>query len=87
MRSIGLMLVVGTLAAPVSAQQAARTPPPAEMKGQPSPQGFSVVLVLGDLNSGANADGVPAAARKASSAACKPDGWEPSSSGGRSEAA
>ena len=65
MRSIGLMLVVGTLAAPVSAQQAARTPPPAEMKGQPSPQGFSVVLVLGDLNSGANADGVPAAARKA----------------------
>ena len=66
MKSIGTMFVVAMLAAPVAAQQAARTPPPGDMKGQPSPQGFSVVLVLGDLNSGSNADAtVPPAARKA----------------------
>jgi hypothetical protein len=68
MRSIRMTsLLILMAAAPVAAQQAARTPaPPAEMKGQPSPQGFSVVLVLGALNSGSNADAsVPPAARKA----------------------
>jgi hypothetical protein len=46
----------------------ARTPlpPAAEMKGQPLSQGFSVVLVLGDLTGSASADAnVPPAARKA----------------------
>ena len=77
MRSIGTMFVIAmlALAAPVAGQQTpqaaqASTPrvatPPPEMKGQPSPQGFSVVLVLGDLNAGSNADAsVPPAARKA----------------------
>jgi len=81
MRSIGTLIVLGVLAAPAAAQSArtpvpasgqttqpARTspPPPAEMKGQPAPQGFSVVLVLGDLTGNSNADAnVPPAARKA----------------------
>jgi hypothetical protein len=43
---------------------AARTPTPDE-KGQPMPQGFSVVLVLGDNQLPSMADNVPAAARKA----------------------
>jgi hypothetical protein len=34
-------------------------------QGRLSPQGFSVVLVLGDLQGGATSDNVPAAARKA----------------------
>lgn len=41
-----------------------RTPSPDE-KGQPMPQGFSVVLVLGDNQLTSMADNVPAAARKA----------------------
>jgi hypothetical protein len=50
---------------PQVVQPRVATTPPAEMKG-PSPQGFSVVLVLGDLNTGSSADAnVPPAARKA----------------------
>jgi hypothetical protein len=50
--------------------QTASTPPaalrvPPEAKGQPSPQGFSVVLVLGDNQMATTAENVPAAARKA----------------------
>jgi hypothetical protein len=44
--------------------QVARTPPP-DLKGQDSPQGFSVVLVLGDSQSSTTADTVPPAARRA----------------------
>ena len=46
------------------AQPAAAKPSPDE-KGQPAPQGFSVVLVLGDMQSGSTSDNVPPAARKA----------------------
>src|SRR5437763_10185527 len=71
MKSTGMMIVFAMLAVPAAAQQLApvprsATPPPPDMKGQSSPQGFSVVLVLGDLNGGSNADAsVPPAARKA----------------------
>ncbi len=57
--------------APAAAQTTApvagaATPSPAETRGQPAPQGFSVVLVLGDLNAGSSADAsVPPAARRA----------------------
>ena len=75
MKSIATLVALATLAAPAAAQQlepraaqpiqrTERTPPPAEMKGQALVQGFSVVLVLGDLNGGAAGD-VPPAARKA----------------------
>lgn len=75
MKSIATLFVLAALATPAAAQQFApqaaqsvqrteRTPPPAEMKGQALVQGFSVVLVLGDLNGGAAGD-VPPAARKA----------------------
>src|SRR5882724_8462107 len=64
-RTLSLLILMA--AAPAAAQQSARTPAPAaEMKGLPAPQGFSVVLVLGDLNRSDNADAnVPPAARKA----------------------
>jgi len=82
MKSTGIVFVLATMmmagssmaqqAAPASAtvvaqQTPQRTPAPAaEMKGRPAPQGFSVVLVLGDLTGSANADpNVPPAARKA----------------------
>lgn len=81
MRSIATTVVFGMLASTAAAQQGraptpavapqgppARTPPPpaAEIKGQPQSQGFSVVLVLGDLTGSASADAnVPPAARKA----------------------
>ncbi|HMD34985.1 MAG TPA: hypothetical protein VKH42_08460 [Vicinamibacterales bacterium] len=79
MKSIGPVFMLATLMtagsagaqqtsvaqAPVAATPRIATPAP-EMKGQPMPQGFSVVLVLGDLTGGSNADAsVPAAARKA----------------------
>src|SRR5258708_2398702 len=61
-----LPFAVSAAAQPTAPVARAATPPPAEMKGQPSPQGCSVVLVLGDLSGGSNADAsVPPAARKA----------------------
>jgi hypothetical protein len=54
---------VATLANGASAQTA--TTPTPEAKRQPSPQGFSVVLVLGDGQSTTVAENVPQAARKA----------------------
>ena len=66
MRSIGMLILLGMLALPAAAQQSRTPAPPAEMKGQAAPQGFSVVLVLGDLAGSSNADAnVPPAARKA----------------------
>jgi len=65
MKTIATLCVFGLLAAaPASAQApVARTPQPPDMR-RPSPQGFSVVLVLGDLNGNSSGD-VPPAARKA----------------------
>src|SRR5204863_1674506 len=78
MKSIGFVftLAMVTMAGTAGAQQTSVPQPPAatpriatrapDMKGQPMPQGFRVVLVLGDLTGGSNADAsVPAAARKA----------------------
>ncbi|HYM26193.1 MAG TPA: hypothetical protein VEU08_23410 [Vicinamibacterales bacterium] len=64
MKTIAAWCVMGMLGASAAAQPVARTPGPPDMKGQPQPQGFSVVLVLGDLSSGSTGD-VPPAARKA----------------------
>lgn len=65
MKSIAVVFAIGVLGAAPAAAQQARTPAP-EMRSLSAPQGFSVVLVLGDLNSGSNADAsVPPAARKA----------------------
>ena len=58
------IVLAGAWASAASAQPAS-TPVAPEMKGQPAPQGFSVVLVLGDMQSAATADNVPVAARKA----------------------
>jgi hypothetical protein len=52
------------LAEPVEARSGQAAPAP-EAKGQSAPQGFSVVLVLGDGQSTTVADNVPPAARKA----------------------
>jgi hypothetical protein len=53
------------LASAASAYAQTATTPPPEAKGQPAPQGFSVVLALGDSQSTTVAENVPAAARKA----------------------
>jgi len=53
------------LASAVSARAQTTTTPSPEAKGQPAPQGFSVVLVLGDGQSATVAENVPPAARKA----------------------
>jgi hypothetical protein len=53
------------LAEPVEARSGQATTPSPDAKGQPGPQGFSVVLVLGDGQSTTVADNVPGAARKA----------------------
>ena len=69
-RSIAVVVCVWLTAAAAAAQPATtprvapRMPRPEE-KGQPVPQGFSVVLVLGDNQLSAMGDNVPAAARKA----------------------
>jgi hypothetical protein len=53
-------------AAPARASAPVRTVPPSQNTTAPLPvQGFSVVLVLGDLQSGPASDNVPPAARKA----------------------
>jgi hypothetical protein len=63
LRIVRVAVAWAALAASVSAQTV--TPPSAEVKGQPTPQGFSVVLVLGESQSTTIADNVPLAARKA----------------------
>lgn len=55
---------VSAVFATAASAQVARTPMP-DLKGQDSPQGFSVVLVLGDSQTSATADTVPPAARRA----------------------
>jgi hypothetical protein len=78
MQRLGLLAGLATVialagAAAVSAQPPASTKPPAEAISRPpvkvdeaSPQGYSVVLVLGDIQATSATDGnVPAAARKA----------------------
>jgi hypothetical protein len=55
--------VFAALAAAAEAQTAAKPSP--EALGQPAPQGFSVVLVLGDAQATTIAENVPTAARKA----------------------
>lgn len=66
LRSRSILAVAGVCAAMAvtASAQTARTLPP-DLKGQPSPQGFSVVLVLGDSQSATIAENVPQAARKA----------------------
>ena len=77
--SVGLALLVASAldnAVPALAQQpAVAVPVPAQSKpfpgggvvvtGSPAPQGFSVVLVLGEMQGNGATDSVPAAARKA----------------------
>lgn len=58
-------IVLACACASAASAQPASTPVAPDVKGQPAPQGFSVVLVLGDMQSAAIADNVPAAARKA----------------------
>jgi hypothetical protein len=52
-------------ASAASAQPATAIKPTPEGKGPAGPQGFSVVLVLGDMQSASTSDNVPPAARKA----------------------
>lgn len=63
--SVVVMLAVGVAIAspPVVSAQAAKGVP--VKPGSPTVQGFSVVLLLGDLQGGTTADNVPPAARKA----------------------
>lgn len=57
--------VLVSICVSTASAQPASTPSP-EAKGQPAPQGYSVVLVLGDMQSASSAaDNVPLAARKA----------------------
>jgi len=65
LRFIRFAVVGALVAAAASASAQTSTPPPPEAKGQPAPQGFSVVLVLGENQSASVADNVPPAARKA----------------------
>jgi hypothetical protein len=53
------------LAEPVEARSGQAAPPPPKAAEQPAPQGFSVVLVLGENQSASVAENVPPAARKA----------------------
>ena len=58
----------GNVVKPAGQTGSARAPqprPPVGFDASHAPQGFSVVLVLGDLQGGATSDNVPAAARKA----------------------
>lgn len=57
--------VLATACASAASAQPASTPVVPDLKGQPGPQGFSVVLVLGDMQSASASDTVPPAARKA----------------------
>jgi hypothetical protein len=65
LRFIRFAAVAALVVAAASASAQTATPPPPDAKGQPAPQGFSVVLVLGENQSASVADNVPPAARKA----------------------
>ena len=69
-RPVFLLFACAALAQPAVAQQDATAPPPTFQTPRapnagPAPQGFSVVLVLGDMDAATTPDNVPAAARKA----------------------
>jgi len=78
LRAACLAVVTGVVLCPAaaSAQQSESSPParggqrggrltPSERSNMPAPQGFSVVLVLGEMQAAGPADSVPPAARKA----------------------
>src|SRR5258708_12035491 len=56
-----MVMVLGALARAAASAQSAQSGTPKPM----APQGFSVVLLLGDMQGGSSQDNVPAAARKA----------------------
>lgn len=61
-----VVVILGVLlAAPVWAQSPGSAPVRAQSPGTSAFQGFSVVLVLGDVQEGATSDNIPAAARAA----------------------
>jgi len=63
-RAAALASICACLSLATASAQPASKPSPDE-KGLPGPQGFSVVLVLGDMQSASSSDNVPPAARKA----------------------
>ncbi len=65
LRLVRFAVACATLAAAVSAHAQTATKPSPDAKGQAAPQGFSVVLVLGEGQGTAVAENVPPAARKA----------------------
>jgi len=65
LRLVRFAVVCAMLATAVPAHAQTATKPSPEAKGQAAPQGFSVVLVLGEGQGSAVADNVPPAARKA----------------------
>ena len=65
LRLVRFAVACATLAAAVSAHAQTATKPSLDAKGQAAPQGFSVVLVLGEGQGTAVAENVPPAARKA----------------------
>jgi hypothetical protein len=65
LRFIRFAAASALVAAAASASAQTTSPPPPRATEQPAPQGFSVVLVLGENQSASVAENVPPAARKA----------------------